>query len=44
MSRRPLFGVPRAMLPEIWPSSGVALSGDLGDQQAATVPLTRLAQ
>ena len=48
-----LFGVPRAMLPEIRPSSGptlagptrasgpfgaeVALSGDLGDQQAATV-------
>src|SRR5258708_4996199 len=48
-----LFGVPRAMLPEIRPSSTpalygltrktgplgaeVALSGDLGDQQAATV-------
>ena len=48
-----LFGVPRAMLPEIRPSSSpalagptratgpfgaeVALSGDLGDQQAATV-------
>jgi glycerol kinase len=48
-----LFGIPRAMLPEIRPSSDpalygqtrpdgpfgaeVALSGDLGDQQAATV-------
>ncbi|CAM3589271.1 glycerol kinase GlpK [Kibdelosporangium persicum] len=45
------FGIPRAMLPEIKPSSGhfgttrangplhgeVALTGDLGDQQAATV-------
>jgi glycerol kinase len=46
------FGIPRAMLPEIRPSSdpagygevavagaaaGIALTGDLGDQQAATV-------
>jgi len=46
------FNIPRAMLPEIKPSSapdgygeirglssvrGVALTGDLGDQQAATV-------
>ena len=41
------FGVPRSMLPEIWPSSavygtakgalaGISVAGDLGDQQAAT--------
>ncbi len=43
------LGVPRSMLPEIRPSSdpdiygrwqGVAISGDLGDQQAATVGQT----